>query len=68
MYTTFVLRFIFMAKAFPLLKLIMTNPGWGAVSTIFKVFSMTQTRSRDLPIQISYYWAKSAGYNNMYIL
>jgi hypothetical protein len=26
---------LFMAKAFPLLKLIMTSTGWGAVSTIF---------------------------------
>ena len=54
---------LFMAKAFPLLKLIMTSTCWGAVSTILKVFGMTQTRTWNLPIQIQvcYYWAKSAG-------
>ena len=54
---------LFMAKSFPLLKLIMTGTGWGAVSTIFKVFGMIRTRSRNLPIHIRvcYYLAKSAG-------
>ena len=55
---------LFKAKAFPLLKLIMTSTGWGAVSTTFtlKVFGLTRTRTRDLTIQIHvcYYWAKSA--------
>ena len=53
---------LFMAKAFLLLKLIMTRTGWGAVSTICKVFGMTRTRTQVLPIQIwvCYYWAKSA--------
>ena len=52
-----------MAKTFPLLKLIITSTGWGAVITIFKVFGMTRTRTRDLAIQIRvcYYWAKSDG-------
>ena len=40
----------FMVKAFPLLKLIITSIGWGAVSTIFKVFGMIRTRTWDLPI------------------
>ena len=41
----------------------MTSTGWGAVSTLFKGFGMTRTRTQDLPIQIllCYYWAKSAG-------
>ena len=38
----------FMAKAFPLLKLIMTSTGWGAVSTIFKVFGMTWSLTQNL--------------------
>ena len=29
---------LIMTKAFPLLKLIMTSTGWGAISIIFKVF------------------------------
>ena len=52
-YTNFVRRSIvyigyklrlFMAKEFHLLKPIITGTGWGAVSIIFKVFDMTQTR------------------------
>ena len=39
----------FMAKAFPLLQLIMTCTSCGAVSTFFKVFGMTRTRNRDSP-------------------
>ena len=60
---------LFMAKVFSLLKLIITSTGWGAVSTDFKVFGMTQTRTWDLPIQIRvcYYWAKSAGFS-LYII
>ena len=41
---------LFRTKAFPLLKLIMTNAGWVAVSTILKI-----------QIRVCYYWAKSAG-------
>ena len=41
-----------MAKALPLLKLIMASTDLGAVSTIFKVFGMTRTRTWDLPIHI----------------
>jgi hypothetical protein len=42
----------------------MTSTGWGALSTIFKVFGMTRTRIRDLPIyiRVCYYCAKSAGF------
>ena len=43
---------LFMLKAFALLKLIMTSTGWGAVSTIYKFFGMTRTRTWDLPIRI----------------
>ena len=51
-----------MTKAFPFLNLIMTSTGWGAVSTILKVFGMTRILNRDLPIQIRvcYYLAKSS--------
>ena len=52
------LRPFFMAKAFPLLNLIMTSTGWGAINTNLKVFCMTRTRTKDLPIQswVCYYW------------
>ena len=65
-YTLFILsdnQQFFMANAFPLLSIIMTSIDLGAASTIFKVFGMNWSQSRDLPIQIwvCYYWAKSAG-------
>ena len=66
---------LFIAKAFPLLKLIMTSTGWGAVITIFKVFGMTRTsfwrffhNSFSVCPKRSQIFRKSKKYNNIFFL